>query len=140
MPALHPTPQFAAVIPNAAYRPHRRRSDECHLGPIRAAGSGYYLLSAEGLLRDDTAIHGRSHVMAPRSRFLPDEVLGLFAAPPRHTAPPMRCHLRPTAPVDIGAACATCRADPPRPRHCLGVRPSLNISFSIISAVLPIVD
>jgi hypothetical protein len=56
MPALHPTPQFAAVIPNAAYRPHRRRSDECHLGPIRAAGSGYYLLSAEGLLRGDTAV------------------------------------------------------------------------------------
>ena len=56
MPALHPTPQFAAVIPNAAYRPHRRRSDECHLGPIRAAGSGYYLLSAEGLLRGDAAV------------------------------------------------------------------------------------
>jgi hypothetical protein len=53
---LHPTPQFAAVNPDAAYRPHRRRSDECHLGPIRAARSGYYLLSAEGLLRGDTAV------------------------------------------------------------------------------------
>src|SRR5580704_16832264 len=35
---------------------HRRRSDECHLGSIRAAGSGYYLLSAEGLLRGDAAV------------------------------------------------------------------------------------
>jgi DNA helicase-2/ATP-dependent DNA helicase PcrA len=48
--------------------------------------------------------HGRSHVMAPRSRFLPDEVLGLFT---RRTAAP-HCAadampLRPTAPVDIGA-------------------------------------
>ena len=35
---------------------HRRRSDECHLGLIRAAGGGYYLLSAEGLLRGDAAV------------------------------------------------------------------------------------
>ena len=53
--------------------------------------------------------HGRGHVMAPRSRFLPDEVLGLFtrrtAAPNlrrrcdaiaarsagRHRRPPARC-------------------------------------------------
>jgi hypothetical protein len=33
-----------------------RRSDECHLGLIRAAGGGYYLLSAEGLLRGDAAV------------------------------------------------------------------------------------
>ena len=48
--------------------------------------------------------HGRGHVMAPRSRFLPDEALGLFT---RRTAaahcaadavPP-----RPATPVDIGA-------------------------------------
>jgi hypothetical protein len=43
-------------------------------------------------------------VMAPRSRFLPDEVLGLFT---RRTAAP-NCAaeampLRPAAPVDIGA-------------------------------------
>src|SRR6202048_1393611 len=48
--------------------------------------------------------HGRGHVMAPRSRFLPDEVLRLFT---RRTAAP-NCAadampLRPTSPVDIGA-------------------------------------
>jgi ATP-dependent DNA helicase UvrD/PcrA len=48
--------------------------------------------------------HGRGHVMAPRSRFLPDEVLGLFT---RRTAAP-HCAAdamasRPAAPVDIGA-------------------------------------
>ena len=48
--------------------------------------------------------HGRGHEMAPRSRFLPDEVLGLFT---RRTAAP-NCAadampLRPTAPVNIGA-------------------------------------
>ena len=48
--------------------------------------------------------HGRGHVMAPRSRFLPDEVLGLFAR--RIAAPNCAADakpLRPTAPVDIGA-------------------------------------
>ena len=48
--------------------------------------------------------HGRSHVMAPRSRFLPDEFLGLFTrltAAPHCAADAMP--LRPTAPVDIGA-------------------------------------
>ena len=48
--------------------------------------------------------HGRGHVMAPRSRFLTDEVLGLFT---RRTAAPDcaadAIALRPTAPVDIGA-------------------------------------
>ena len=48
--------------------------------------------------------HGRGHVMAPRSRFLPDEVLGLFT---RCTATP-HCDdyampSRQAAPVDIGA-------------------------------------
>jgi DNA helicase-2/ATP-dependent DNA helicase PcrA len=48
--------------------------------------------------------HGRGYVMAPRSRFLPDGVLGLFT---RRTATP-NCAadampLRPAAPVDIGA-------------------------------------
>ena len=48
--------------------------------------------------------HGRGHVMAPRSRFLPDEVLGLFT---RRTATP-HCAAdampsRQAAPVDIGA-------------------------------------
>jgi len=48
--------------------------------------------------------HDRGHVMAPRSRFLPDEVLGLFT---RRTAAP-NCAadampLRPTVPVDISA-------------------------------------
>ena len=47
---------------------------------------------------------GRGHVMAPRSRFLPDEVLGLFT---RRTATP-HCGAdampsRQAAPVDIGA-------------------------------------
>jgi len=48
--------------------------------------------------------HGRGHVMAPRSRFLPDEVLGLFtrrAAAPNWAADAMPS--RPAAPVDIGA-------------------------------------
>jgi hypothetical protein len=42
--------------------------------------------------------------MAPRSRFLPDEVLGLFtrrSAAPNCAADAMP--LRPTSPVDIGA-------------------------------------
>src|SRR5438132_4805145 len=48
--------------------------------------------------------YGRGHLMAPCSRFLPDEVLGLFT---RRTAAP-NCAadampLRPAAPVDIGA-------------------------------------
>jgi len=48
--------------------------------------------------------HGRGHVMAPRSRFLPDEVLGLFT---RRTAAP-QCTVdaipsRPVTAVDIGA-------------------------------------
>jgi DNA helicase II / ATP-dependent DNA helicase PcrA len=48
--------------------------------------------------------HGRGHVMAPRSRFLPDEVLGLFT---RRTAA-SQCTVdvmpsRPTTAVDIGA-------------------------------------
>ena len=48
--------------------------------------------------------HGRGHVMAPRSRFLPYELLGLFT---RRTAVP-NCAadaiaLQPIAPVDIGA-------------------------------------
>jgi DNA helicase-2/ATP-dependent DNA helicase PcrA len=48
--------------------------------------------------------HGRGHVMAPRSRFLPDEVLGLFT---RRTAA-LNCAadampLRPAAPVGIAA-------------------------------------
>jgi ATP-dependent DNA helicase UvrD/PcrA len=48
--------------------------------------------------------HGRGHVMAPRSRFLTDEALGLFthrttaARRPADAIPP-----RPEAPVDIGA-------------------------------------
>ena len=47
--------------------------------------------------------HGRGHVIAPRSRFLPEELLGLFTRrtqAPLGTidAPPMR----PVAPVDIG--------------------------------------
>ena len=81
--------------------------------------------------------HGRGHVMAPRSRFLPDEVLGLFT---RRTATP-NCAAdampsRPTAPVDIGApACATCGTDPSRPRNCRSMRRSLNVSISMISAV-----
>jgi DNA helicase-2/ATP-dependent DNA helicase PcrA len=49
-------------------------------------------------------LHGRGHVMAPRSRFLPDEVLGLFS---RRTAAPScaadAMPSRPAAPVDIGA-------------------------------------
>jgi ATP-dependent DNA helicase UvrD/PcrA len=48
--------------------------------------------------------HGSGHMMAPRSRFLPDEVLGLFTrrtAAPQCTADAMP--LRPTRPVDIGA-------------------------------------
>jgi hypothetical protein len=48
--------------------------------------------------------HGRGHVMVPRSRFLPDEVLGLFTR--RTTAPNCAADampLRPAAPVDIGA-------------------------------------
>lgn len=47
--------------------------------------------------------HGRGYVMAPRSRFLPDEVLRLFT---RRTAPHCAADampLRPAAPVDIGA-------------------------------------
>ena len=48
--------------------------------------------------------HGRGHVMAPRSRFLPDEVLGLFT---RRTATPHRAAdampSRQPASVDIGA-------------------------------------
>ena len=48
--------------------------------------------------------HGRGHVMAPRSRFLPDEVLELFT---RRTAAP-HCTVdvmpsRPATAVDIGA-------------------------------------
>jgi DNA helicase-2/ATP-dependent DNA helicase PcrA len=48
--------------------------------------------------------HLRGHVMAPRSRFLPDELLGLFT---RRTAAP-NCAadampLRTTSPVDISA-------------------------------------
>jgi DNA helicase-2/ATP-dependent DNA helicase PcrA len=45
--------------------------------------------------------HGHGHVRGPRSRFLPDEVLGLFTrrAKLRRDAMP----LRPAAPVDIGA-------------------------------------
>src|SRR6266851_10483511 len=48
--------------------------------------------------------NGRGHVMAPRSRFLPDGVLGLFT---RRTVTP-NCPadampLRPAAPVDIAA-------------------------------------
>jgi DNA helicase-2/ATP-dependent DNA helicase PcrA len=48
--------------------------------------------------------HGGGHVMAPRSRFLPEEVLGLFT---RRTAAP-NCAADampspPAAPVDIGA-------------------------------------
>jgi DNA helicase II / ATP-dependent DNA helicase PcrA len=48
--------------------------------------------------------HGRGHVMAPRSRFLPDEVLGLFTCrtAAAHCAPD-GMPLRPVAPVDIGA-------------------------------------
>ena len=47
--------------------------------------------------------HGRDHEMAPRSRFLPEEVLGLFT---RRTAAP-NCAADampapPAAPVDIG--------------------------------------
>ena len=48
--------------------------------------------------------HGRGHVMAPRSRFLPDEVLGLFtrrATASDCTADEMLAG--PAAPVDIGA-------------------------------------
>jgi DNA helicase-2/ATP-dependent DNA helicase PcrA len=48
--------------------------------------------------------HGRAHVMAPRSRFLPDEVLGLFtrrATASDCTADEMLAG--PAAPVDIGA-------------------------------------
>ena len=48
--------------------------------------------------------HGRGHVMAPRSRFLPDEVLGLFT---RRTATPQctgdAMPSQQGAPVDIGA-------------------------------------
>ena len=49
--------------------------------------------------------HGRGHVMATRSRFLPDEVLGLFT---RRTAAP-DCAAdampsRPASPIDIGSA------------------------------------
>src|SRR5207245_9396596 len=47
--------------------------------------------------------HGRGHVMAPRSRFLPDGVVGLFT---RRTAAPHYAGdampLRPAVPVDIG--------------------------------------
>ena len=48
--------------------------------------------------------HGRGHVMAPRSRFLPDEILELFT---RRTAAP-HCTVdvmpsRPATAVDIGA-------------------------------------
>jgi DNA helicase II / ATP-dependent DNA helicase PcrA len=58
--------------------------------------------------------HGRGHVMTPRSRFLPDEVLGLFtAAPPRRTVPPMRCHCDRQRRSTSAPACATCGADPP---------------------------
>jgi DNA helicase-2/ATP-dependent DNA helicase PcrA len=48
--------------------------------------------------------HGRGHVMAPRSRFLPDEVLGLFTR--RTAAPSCAADAMPSrlaAPVDIGA-------------------------------------
>ncbi|HEY2532211.1 MAG TPA: ATP-binding domain-containing protein [Xanthobacteraceae bacterium] len=48
--------------------------------------------------------HGRGHVIAPRFRFLPDEVLGLFtrrATASACTADEMLAG--PAAPVDIGA-------------------------------------
>src|SRR6266699_2206667 len=48
--------------------------------------------------------HGRGHVMAPRSRFLTDEVLGLFTR--RTSAPDCAAKampLPPALPVDIGA-------------------------------------
>jgi DNA helicase-2/ATP-dependent DNA helicase PcrA len=48
--------------------------------------------------------HGRAHVMAPRSRFLPEEIHGLFT---RRTQAPLGAidapPSRPAAPVDIGA-------------------------------------
>jgi DNA helicase-2/ATP-dependent DNA helicase PcrA len=48
--------------------------------------------------------HGRGHVMAPRSRLLPDGILGFFArriATPRCAADAVPPRL--AAPVDIGA-------------------------------------
>ena len=76
--------------------------------------------------------------MAPRSRFLPEEVLGLFT---RRTAAP-NCAADampspPATPVDIGARLRDMWS---RPRPVSSVCKPLNISFSIISAVLPIVD
>ena len=57
---------------------------------------------------------GRGHVMAPRSRFLPDEVLGAFTRrPPRPTARPMRCHRHRRHWSTSALACVICGADPP---------------------------
>jgi DNA helicase-2/ATP-dependent DNA helicase PcrA len=85
--------------------------------------------------------HRHGHVMGPRSRFLPDEVLGLFT---RRTAAPncaaMRCHCGRQCRSTSAPGCAICGADPPRCRHCLSVRRSANISLSMIRAVLPIID
>jgi DNA helicase-2/ATP-dependent DNA helicase PcrA len=56
--------------------------------------------------------HGRAHVMAPRSRFLPDEVLGLLpAAPLPQTTLPMRCWRDRWRRSTSAPACAICGAD-----------------------------
>ena len=83
--------------------------------------------------------HGRGHVMAPRSRFLPDEVLGLFTrrtatphcaadampsqqgAPGRHWRPPARyvelTRLGPGIASAIGDACLASRKSGNRTPH-----------------------
>jgi hypothetical protein len=56
-----------------------------------------------GHSREPQHRHGRGHVLAPRSRFLPDEILGLFSrvAAPHCAADAMLS--RPEALVGIGA-------------------------------------
>jgi DNA helicase II / ATP-dependent DNA helicase PcrA len=38
-----------------------------------------YLVQPRRFYRTQQPRHGRAHILAPRSRFLPDEILGLFA-------------------------------------------------------------